>query len=194
MKLRGIAYALGVLAVLAGASDAGADEHLRFPRDIQPDFYHSGGPIGSLSDGEWVAIPFWRAPESIPAEFNLLDTFDPEAVDLPLLVEGFLRWTGEGPASWEARGRGAVPIWFVRAPDLQAATADGELTIGELASLDSLRVGTADFYQEQNHIYGLHQVSHYTLVSSGELSDGRSFKLLFVEVNLEFVRAKIVVR
>ena len=194
MKLRWFAPALGALVVLVVAGDAGGDEHLRFPRDVQPDFYHSGGPIGSLSDGEWVAIPFWRAPESIPADFNLLGTFDPDAVDLPLLVEGFVRWRDEGPPSWEARGRGAVPIWFVRASELKVAAADGKLTIGELASFDSLQVGTADFYQEQNHIFGLHQVSHYALVASGKLSDGRLFNLLFVEVDLELLRAEIVVR
>ena len=46
-------------------------------------------------DGQWVAIPLWRSPESIPSDFNLLDTFDPRAVDLPLLVEGFVRCVGD---------------------------------------------------------------------------------------------------
>jgi hypothetical protein len=186
-----VAVALGVLAMLTVAGDARADEHLRFPRDIQPDFYHSGGPIGSLTDGEWVAIPFWRPLDSVPADFNLLDTFDPAAVDQPLLVEGFVRWRDDGPPSWEARGLGAVPFLFVLRSELQAAAADGVLTIAELASLDSLIVGAADFYQEQNHIYGIHPVSHYALVATGLLEDGRSFDVLFVEVDLEFLMTEI---
>jgi hypothetical protein len=185
------AVALAVLVMLAVAGTVWADEHLRFPQDIQPDFYHSGGPIGGLHDGQWVAIPFWRPTESIPLDFNLLDTFDPQAVGLPLLVEGFVRFRDNLPMSWEARGLGSVPFWFVHLSEFQAAIADGALTIAELASLGSRVVGTARFYNEQNHIFGLHKVSHYTMVASGTLDDGRTFDLLFVEVDLEFVQVQI---
>jgi hypothetical protein len=191
MKRRCIAVTLGVIVMFAVASAVRADEHVRFPQEIEPDFYHSGGPIGSLHDSQWVVIPFWRLPESIPPDFNLLDTFDPRAVDLPLLVGGFVRFRDNLPLSWEARGLGSVPFWFVHLSEFQAAIADGELTIVELASLGSRVVGTARFYNEQNHIFGLHQVSHYTMVASGTLDDGRSFDLLFVEVDLELVQVQI---
>jgi len=84
-----------------------------------------------------------------------------------------------------------VPFWFVHLSEFQAAIADGELTISELASFDSLLKGTASFYNEQNHIFGLHPVSHYAMVASGTLDDGRSFNLLFIEVNLKLVQVQI---
>jgi hypothetical protein len=173
---------------------ASADEHLRFPGDVPVDIYHSGGPIGSLTDGLQIVIPFWIAPELIRPDFNLLDTFDAVATELPLLVEGFVRWRDNYPPSWEARGLGAVPFWFVDAAEFAAAAADGELTIVELAALDSLLVGVAGFYQEQNHIYGLHPVSHYTMVASGTLANGRSFAVRFVEVDLVLLLTEIEFR
>ena len=144
-----------VVFIISSAAALRAGLHLRFPADIEPDFYQSGGPIGSLQDGEWVAIPFWRPPDLIPDDFNLLDTFDPGAIGLPLLVEGFLRLRESGPPAWEARGLGELPFWFVSVSDFEAAAADGELTIVELSALASLVTGTADFYQEQNHIFGI---------------------------------------
>jgi hypothetical protein len=36
-------------------------------------------------------------------------------------------------------GQGAVPIWFVRTGPYEVATADGVITVGELAALDPLR-------------------------------------------------------
>jgi hypothetical protein len=47
-----------LFAMLAFTSVVRGDLHLRFPRDIEPDFYHSGGPIGSLRNGTWIVIPF----------------------------------------------------------------------------------------------------------------------------------------
>ena len=185
------AVALAVLVMLAVVGTVWADEHVRFPGDVPVDIYYSGGPIGFLHDDEWVVIPFWRLPESIPLDFNLLDTFDPRAIKLPLLVEGLARFRDNLPMSWEARGLGSVPFWFVHLSEFQAAIADGALTIAELASLGSRVVGTARFYNEQNHIFGLHKVSHYTMVASGTLDDGRTFDLLFVEVDLEFVQVQI---
>ena len=180
---------LGILGLLQFSGAACADEHLPVPQGIQPPVYTSaGGPlflpdgaIFALHDGEWAAVPLWRPAQCIREDFNLLEYFDLAALACPLLVEGFVRWNN-GPVSWEARGLGAVPIWFVRWPDLQQATADGHLTVVELAALDSLVIGNADFYQEQNHGVVNHPVSHLTLVASGALDDGRSFRLHVVEV------------
>src|SRR5262245_42199252 len=105
--------AVVVLCLIGQAGVARADQHLRF-EDIPVDIYHSGGPIGSLTDGQWVVIPFWRSPIEISFDHNLLQTFDADAIDLPLLVEGFVRLRGGLPPSWEARGNGAVPFAFVK--------------------------------------------------------------------------------
>jgi hypothetical protein len=190
-RLRTLLRSSVAVLVIAAVVPLHADLHLRFPADIEPDFYQSGGPIGSLHDGTWVVIPFWRPPSVVPDAFNLLDTFDPNAIGQPLLVEGFIRLGADGPPSWEARGLGAVPFWFVSVSDFNAAVGDRELTIGELEALASLRTGTADFYQEQNHIFGIHKVSHYTLVASGVLDEGGSFDVRFVESGLRFLQTHI---
>ncbi len=204
MRRHRIAVWLGVVTVLALAATAWANIRLRIPQDIQPPFYTTGagpfflpdGSIFVIHDDEWVAIPFWRPPACVPAGFNLLDLFDPAATGCPILVEGFaiFRQPAPPPISTEVQGLGAVPIWFVRRSEFQAATADEVLTIGELAALPSLRVGTASFYQEQNHIFGAHPVSHLTIVAHGTLAGGGSFDLLAIEVALELVQVRIVFR
>ena len=42
---------------------------------------------------------------------------------------------------------GAVPIWFVNTAELATALQDDILTIGELMSLPSLRIGSATFFE-----------------------------------------------
>ena len=42
-------------------------------------------------------------------------------------------------------GRGAVPVWFVKWPELRDAVADGVLTITELDALPSHITGLASF-------------------------------------------------
>jgi hypothetical protein len=204
MKRRRIFVALGVLAALVLAGVVWADVRLSVPEDTEPPLYTSGAGPGLLPDGtifalhnnEWAAIPFSRPPECVPVDFNLLDILDFSGAPFacPLLVEGFTVWkdlSDPGPSLEQYQGLGAVPVWFVRWSELEAATADGELTILELASLDSLRIGTASFFQWQNHIYGLHPVSHATLVASGTLADGGSFDLVVIEVGLELVMVRI---
>lgn len=46
-------------------------------------------------------------------------------------------------------GLGAVPVWFVSWPEMQAALADDVLTV--LLSLPSLRIGSASFFKETQH-------------------------------------------
>lgn len=201
-RLRITAIAV-VFAVLGLAGALWANVRLRIPEDIEPPYYTSGcgpsrfsdGTIFSVHDDEWAAIPFSRSPECVPVDFNLLDQFDIPAVFFcPLLVEGFTVWndlSDPAPILEECHGLGAVPVWFVRWSELQTAMGDGELTILELASLDSLLVGTASLYQYQNHIHDVHQVSHLTVVAQGTLEDGRSFQLSAVEVGLELEEVRI---
>jgi hypothetical protein len=180
-----------------------ANERVLIPEDVAPPLYTAAGgaptflPDGSvfvIHDDEWAAIPFYRPPECVPLDFNLLEGSDPNALDCPLLVEGFAEFkdaSDPGPILTELNGRGAIPVWFVRYGELTDAMADGELTILELLSLESLQIGSASFYHEQNHIFGLHEVSHLTVAALGMLEDGRLFQLQAVEVDLEIVIVRI---
>lgn len=138
------------------------------------------------SDDGWVGIVFIRSPQCVPAGFNLLDEFNPPtAWACDLTVEGTEWWhdvSTPPPYQTHERGMGAVPIYFVALSELQAATADGVLTIGELKSLPSLVIGYATFFhhivhntnQPTNH-------GHETLVAHGELTDGRTFQFRYNE-------------
>jgi hypothetical protein len=192
MRRQTILIAVVGLILVAHAGSARADELVRFPGDVPVDLYYSGGPIGFLNDSRWAVIPFWRPLASIPVDYNLLDSTDPSAIDLPLLVKGIARIRDGVPPSWEVRGSGAVPFVFVKRSEMLDAIDDDELTIGELLDLPSTRVGTAAFYQEQNHLDRFHPVSHYAVVGRGKFDNGRSFYVQLVEVELELIQAKIV--
>ncbi len=75
-------------------------------------------------------------------------------------------------------------MWFVRWPELEAAVADDLLTIGELAALPSLTVGSASFFLEsiRNDTRG-QRGGNEAMVVAGVLSDGRSF---FVQMTEKF--------
>jgi hypothetical protein len=77
------------------------------------------------------------------------------------------------------REAGPVPVWFISWPVLQAAAADGVLTITELASLPTLIIGSADQFSETLHpTEGVRRNSgHLQMNASGTLSDGRSFRI-----------------
>src|SRR5262249_32809970 len=164
MKRSRIAVALGTVALTVLVGSVWADIRLNVPEDIAPSAYtRPDGLSGFIPDviqgGEWDAIAFYRAPEYVPLDFNLLDWYDASlaALDCPFLLEGFIVWPDPAnngfPRSSELRGLGAVPIWFVKLSELQAAMATGEVTIVDLVSMPSLRIGTATFYQEQLHYY-----------------------------------------
>lgn len=164
-------------------------------------------PPHVVNDGEWAAIVFYRDPGCVPAEFNLLDFFDaPAAFSCPLTVEGFSLWIGEpfagAPKIGKARGTGAVPVWFVPLSSFQAATQDGVLTIGELAGLEGLVLGTASKFNETLHPHPLppefggggHKIPKLILTAHGQLEDGQSFSVLFTEVNDETRAVQITFR
>ena len=141
----------------------------------------SGEPLPSLSqpgDG-WRLIYFYRPPECIPADYDLLDFFDFEraAECGPVLIDGRVVFEGEAvppPLAYEGHGRGDVPVWLFPAEDWAAATADGRATIEELESLGPVK-GTAAELSEvlvvETDIGG-----PFTLSVEGTLEDGRSFK------------------
>ncbi len=178
-----------VLSVFAVSAPAQAQIQLRVPDDIQPPVYAAVNRGFLPHTDEWAVVVFYRSPECIPDDFNLLDFLDFSG--LPILcdlhIEGRTTWVTLNdpyPAAQFFRGTGAVPIWFVRWPELQGAVADDVLTIGELAALPSLTVGSASFFLEsvRNDTRG-QRGGNEALVASGTLTDGRTF---FFEMTEKF--------
>ena len=171
----------------ASAAQNSAPIILRFPSEQPgPRYYALFGQGFTPNDNGWVGIVFIRSPQCVPAGFNLLDEINPPtAWACDLTVEGTEWWhdvSTPPPYQTHERGMGAVPIYFVALSELQAGTADGVLTIGELKSLPSLVIGYATFFhhivhntnQPTNH-------GHETLVAHGELTDGRTFQFRYNE-------------
>lgn len=136
------------------------------------------------TDGEWAAIAFYRPPECIRSDFNLLDFFDaPTAFGCyasePYLV-GFGIFQG-GPFDPPIQSRlqsnpgQIMPVWFVSWSELRAAIADDTLTIGDLEALPSLVKGGATFYTETLHPYQAAKQTMTSIVAMGFLDDGRAF-------------------
>lgn len=150
------------------------------------------------TDGKWAAITFYRAPETVPADFNLLDFFDaPRAFDSPLTVEGFEIWRNgpwagdQSPVQVVSYGLGAVPIWFVDWSELQAAIGDGTLTMGELASLPSLMKGSALYFKETLHPFQGAKQTKTEIVARGTLDGGGSFFFQVEETHNQLKHVKI---
>jgi len=159
---------------------------LHYPGDIPGPAYYSTVSAGFVpTDGGWVGIVFWRAPECVRADYNMLSGFDrPAAWGCTLTVEGESWWHDPAvppPYMVLERGLGAVPVYFVALSEYQAAIADGVLTIGELQALPSLLVGYASFLQHETHNTSEQNFGHETLVSYGVLEDGRRFQFRYNE-------------
>ena len=169
----GVSAGAGVAAVQQPIPDeqAGPPYYARLENDV-------------IRTDEWVAIPFYRDPACVPADFNLLQFFDiPGAFSCPLTVDGLVIWENGPPPQDQApihqslHGTGDVPVWFVSWTDMEPAMSDGVLTIVELAALPSLQVGSADYFHETLHPTGGAQRGKIQLTASGVLDDGRSFRL-----------------
>ena len=179
---------LAVTAVAGGLIPAGADANVRIPFPSESPgapFYARAEADGVIQDDGWAAIAFYRDPACVPANFNLLQFFDvPGAFGCALTIAGFEIWqNGPGldpaPIQVNSHGTGAVPIWFVSVSELTAAMADGVLTITELAALPSRQIGYADQFREVLHPSETGRNAKLTMTASGELTDGRSFRLQF---------------
>ena len=178
-----VAVAAAVAGAL-GSADAGTAAVRQPIPDEQagPPFYARIDAHGVIHTEDWAAIPFYRDPSCVPADFNLLDFFDaPRAFSCGLTVEGFVVWQNGPPPEDFAptqsvlRDDGPVPVWLVSWPELEAAMADGVLTIGELAALPSLEVGSADYFHEVLHPSEAARHPMIQLNASGTLEDGRTF-------------------
>jgi len=159
--------------------------------DPGPPFYAISGNGGFLPHTDtWVAIPFERRLECVPAGANLLIIDVPRAFGCTLTVSGHAHWeTGPGidiaPRQTQLSGN-AVPIVFASWAEVQAATADGVLTLPELLALPSARIGTASQYTETD-IFGISGPlgagrGMYKISARGALSNGGRFSLHVNEV------------
>lgn len=196
MKSRFISTA-SVIATLVGlgfAQPSAADVHLPYGSIFDYPAVHPGPPIywrpmpeifaGTVpEDQEWVAQIFYRPP-ACAGDFNLLSFFDiPNAWFCPLLMDGFGVFPDPLGTPRQSFMMGdAVPIWFVSKQDYETAIQDGQLTVSELAGLPSTRFGVADFYLEVlQPLDGPAVVPKLELLASGELDDGKSFSITFIE-------------
>ena len=132
-----LAMTAGTGEMTAGAQGQPVIQTIPSPGVPGPPFYANFAADFMPTDGRMVAIAFYREPSCIPLDFNLLMQFNPPAAfSCTLTIEGKRWWrdpaTDPFPFQLRYSGLGAVPIYFVDADELSAATDDGILTIGEL--------------------------------------------------------------
>lgn len=178
---------------------------VRIDSDGQVPFYARVPRGDIIHNDDWAVIVFYRPASCIPEDFNLLDFFDfpsntgPGAFGCnPPTTDTIEFWrNGPGidfaPVRARFRGLGAVPIWFVEWPELEAAIADDMLTIGELEALPSLRQGSADNYQERLRPgeSPSTRASGIWLIARGELTDGSGFRVFVSIVEDRAYRVRI---
>jgi hypothetical protein len=178
---------LGIAILAAATMMSQSPKRLEFPGDVpgpplyaqiadipglQPEYYHTD---------EWAAVVFHRNPACVPPAFNLLDGFDlPTVFTCSLTIRGFEIWPtappeGFVPLELRGRGLGAVPIYFVSWPELQAAISDRVLTIGELRALPSLAIGFAGQFSVGIRP-GFFTQPGVEMSGRGQLQDGRQFQ------------------
>lgn len=154
--------------------------------DPGPPFYAKATPIQNqlFRDDGWLAVPFYRSPSCVPADFDLLELFHfpgpdgPGAFGCPLLLNGFLLIEPDAPLGTFPRqvvleGSGS-PVWFVRWDAFREAAADGDVTIVELAALEPLVGTTRSYHETLKPRAGDHTV---VIDAAGTLEDGRAFSL-----------------
>jgi hypothetical protein len=184
-----------LLAAMFALSSTLLDANVRveFPGPLSqgPPYYAQisnlpGLGLQAIHNDEWAAIPFFRELGCVPATYNLLDirAAAPAAFACTLTVQGFevrrsLAPEDLIPVQGRLWGTGAVPILFVLWTELQAATADGVLTVPELRSLRSLQIGYASFFSMTHHPWAPgddFQGANIEISARGVLQDGRQFQ------------------
>lgn len=184
LLLRALVLMTSLGGILAQPTAAHAAVRQTIPEEQPgPPFY--ARIISNVSGTEELsAVVFYRDPACIPPDFNLLQFFDiPRAFGCRLTVEGFVIWKNgpppidQAPIQQQLFGTGNVPVWFVSTAELQVATSDGVLTIGELQSLPSLVIGSASSFHETLHPVQAAKRGMIEITASGTLSNGESFRL-----------------
>jgi hypothetical protein len=166
-----VLWSSGIVQANIRLEVTGGPFYARIAGGEYPEIYHNG---------EWAAIAFYRDPECVQTDFNLLEFINPAALDCDSFVAGFEIWKNgpgtddQAPIQSRLQNTEDMPIWFVSWTELQTAIADGVLTIGELKDLPHL-IGTATFYTETLHPLGGGPQTKITIVASGVLEDGRKF-------------------
>jgi hypothetical protein len=199
MKMQRTSGWLVVTMIVFGAAARAVAQpvHFEFPGGTPGPPIYASIDSGFLPHTEDLAVVFfYRSPDCVPEDFNLLDHLDftpafpggpPRPFLCELLISGRAFWHSlddPAPALQFFYGQGAVPTWFVAWPELEAAAADGVLTISELAALPSLQIGQASSFLEtiRNSVPAQRGGSE-EVVASGTLLDGRSF---VVHINEKF--------
>ena len=199
MKMQRTSGWLIATMIVLGAADRAVAQpvHIDFPSGTPGPPIYASVLSGFLPHTEELAVVFfYRSPDCVPADFNLLDYLDftpafpggpPRPFLCELQIEGRALWHSlddPAPALQFFCGLGAVPTWFVAWPELEAAAADGVLTISELAALPSLQVGTAtSFLETIRNSVPAQRGGNEELIATGTLMDGRSF---VVHINEKF--------
>lgn len=166
---------------------AESKDPVRIEANGEVPFYARFGENETFSDGEWTVIIFYRSPDCIPADFNLNQFFHFPGNDgpgafacAPPTTTSIEYWangpqTDPAPLIAEMTGRSAVPVWFIAQAEVEAAMADGTVTIGELAETPSLLKGEAASYTELLHPGQSNPQFLIQFTAEGALEDGRSF-------------------
>jgi hypothetical protein len=175
--------------VNASASAAGNRLiRLRVPEDNPgPPFYARSERPFIYHDGNWAILVFYRNPDQIPANFNLLDFFHMPGPDGPgafaadLMVSGHILTTDPfaNPKQTRFSGNGDVPVWFVPWTVMQELISDDSLTMAELNAADVVK-GSAVRFTETLHPHDGHPNPKLVMGGSGALEDGRGFSFNFV--------------
>jgi len=199
MNMRRVSGVLLGTMIVLGATDRAVAQpvHVDFPGGTAgPPVYANIGTGFLPHTDDLAVIFFYRSPECVPADFNLLDFLDftpafpggpPRPFLCELQIEGRALWhslNDPSPAQQFFYGLGAVPTWIVAWPELEAAATDGVLTIFELAALPSLQVGEASSFVEviRNTVPAGRSAGE-EVVAAGTLLDGGSF---VVHINESF--------
>jgi hypothetical protein len=129
-----------------------------------------------VSDG-WLVIPFYRNPDCVRSDFNILQLFDvPQAFSCPLTVQGHYIIEKNAPLGTlpiiVQSTSSAMPFWFVRWDEFSLAAADGVVTMPELRGMNPLKGVAAKFTETLRPRMDNHLVQ---INASGALMDGRLF-------------------
>jgi hypothetical protein len=89
----------------------------------------------------------------------------------------------------ESDNGNAVPVWFVKVADFQAAAADDQVTIAEILAMPSLRKGTAHTFESVDH-FGAYRPQgqgngSIETTANGTLQDGTAFQVEFREMGVK---------
>jgi hypothetical protein len=133
----------------------------------------------------WI---FYRAPENVPVDFNLLDLFDVndrdgngilDPWDCPFLMQGHQLFQEGVIMKASLQEIDEVPVWFTSFDEaIEVLMTTGTITIEQLEQMTSLVKGAATFYHEELHPSGgAMPVVKYNYGAKGSLENGRSFSV-----------------